>query len=86
MPLRHNNGHITTSQKLHLHTNHQDGHVTAQIHLPLHTATLVLQLDPGKEEVVSANIVDVAEPAIQHAKTQPNVFSTIGHTQTHTES
>ena len=48
---------------------YQDGHVTAQIHLPLLTATLVLQREPGIVVVVWANIVIVAEPAIQHANT-----------------
>ena len=70
MPCRHNNGHVTTYQELHLCTLHLDGHVTVQIHLPLLTATLALQLEPGKDVVVSANIVVAAEPAIQHANTQ----------------
>ena len=70
MPCRHNNGHVTTVRELHLCKHHLDGHVTAQIHLPLLTATLALQLEPGKEVVVSANYVVAAEPAIQHANTQ----------------
>ena len=57
MPCRNNNGH--------------DGHVTVQIQLPLLTATLVLQLEPGKIVVVWANFVVSAEPVIQHAN-RPN--------------
>ena len=71
MPCHHNNGHVTTVQELHLCKHHLDGHVTAQIHLPLLTATLVLQLEPGIDVAVSANIVVAAESAIQHANT-PN--------------
>ena len=59
MPCRHNNGHVTTVQKLHLCT------------LPLHTATLALQLEPGIVVVVWANFVIAADPEIQHAYT-PN--------------
>ena len=50
-------------------THHLDGHVTVQIHLPLLTATLVLQLEPGRIVVVWTNIVNAAEPVIQHAYT-----------------
>ena len=73
--------------------DHQ-GHVTVQIHLPLFTATLVFQLEPGKVVVVSANIVNVAEPAIQHANTTNELlvlkilekFSVIGFTLSQTAS
>ena len=51
--------------------DHHDDHVTVQIHLPLLTATLVLQLEPGIVVVVWANIVEAAEPVIQHANS-PN--------------
>ena len=71
MPCQHNNGHVTLSKNCTVNVHH-DEHVTAQIHLPLRTATLVLQLEPGKEDVVSANVVVAAEPAIQHANT-PNL-------------
>ena len=46
-----------------------DGHVTVQIHLPHLTATLVLQLEPGKVVVVWAKIVIAADPIIEHANT-----------------
>ena len=42
---------------------------TVKIHLPLRTATYVLQLEPGIDEVVGANSVVSAEPEIQHADT-----------------
>ena len=71
MPCRHNNGHVTTVQELHLCTHHLDGLVTVQIQLPLLTATLVLLLEPGIVVVVWANFVIAAEPEIQHAYT-PN--------------
>ena len=61
--------------ELHLCKHHLDGHVTAQIHLPLLTATLVLQLEPGKDVVVSANIAIVAEPAIKHANTTQRIIN-----------
>ena len=74
---------------------HLDGHVTVQIHLPLRTATLVLQLEPGKVVVDWANIVVAAEPEIQHAN-RPNelllleiieeVFPVIGLTLYQAES
>ena len=95
MPCRHNNGHVTTVQELHVCTHHLDGLVTVQIHLPLLTATLVLQLEPGIVVVVWASIVIAAEPVIQHAYT-PNdllkleviesVFPFVGITLSHAES
>ena len=45
MPCRHNNGHVTTVQELHLCTLHLDGLVTVQIQLPLLTATLAFNLN-----------------------------------------
>ena len=71
MPCRHNNGHVTTVQELHLCTHHLDGLVTVQIKFPLFTAALVLQLEPGIVVVVWANFVIAADPEIQHAYT-PN--------------
>ena len=62
--------HNTTGMSHCLCTLHHDGHVTVQIHLPLLTATIVLQLEPGRVVVVWANIVIAAEPVIQHAYTQ----------------
>ena len=95
MPYRHNNGHVTTVQELHVCTHHQDGLVTVQLHLPLLTATLFLQLEPGIVVVVWANIVNAAEPVIQHAYT-PNdllkleviesVFPFVSITLSHAES
>ena len=66
---------------------------TVKKHLPLLTATLVLQLEPGKKEAVWANIVVAAEPAIQHA-THPTStgtgnkknFPVTGFTLSQTES
>ena len=54
---------------LHDWTPDLDGHVTVQIHLSLLTATLVLQLEPGKVVVVWAKNVIAADPIIEHANT-----------------
>ena len=41
----------TPGQHFHANTVHLDGHDTEKIHLPLLTATLVLQLEPGKRKL-----------------------------------
>ena len=66
---------------------------TVKIHLPLRTATLVLQLEPGKKERTWAKNVVAAEPAIQNAIHPTSTgtgnkgkFPVIGSTLSQTES
>ena len=59
----------TPGQHFQADTLHLDGLVTVQIQFPLHTATLALELEPGKDVVVGANLVVVAEPDSQQAYT-----------------
>ena len=51
----------------------QDGHVAVQIHLTLLTATLALQLKPGRSCNCRCKSVTAADPTIKHADA-PNVL------------